>query len=394
MQQRTRPLGATLAALVLTLVLSVPSVAQQSGGTTRPGATPTATPRSLQPIPNQVVLPLPRAGLKGIAGHWWFVERYGTRLLDEYVKLGVTNVRLAVDWLQIEPAEGMPTFDRLDPIMDAFLERGIEVVPVVATIPAWASLNPPECVQNTMTCQLNPEKLPRFQATMRQLVARYPEARRWEFWNEPEMWVSMRNPAEYERWYRAFYQAAREANPNAVIAVGTLTGWDFFRQLGPDLPVDAVTVHSYAGSTYGLDTNKIVRLHEGLRSRGLTVPVWLTEYGWDSHWMDHRTRAAMLTWVFTWALSQPFIELADYHMLHDTEAEPECCYGLVGGPPAFAPKQPAYDTFRSVAIEGWAPRPQVREPLRASARPGSSYAAVPPLLPSAARYSAGYPRPE
>jgi hypothetical protein len=198
---------------------------------------------------------------------------------------------------------------------------------------------------------------------MYELVARYPEARRWEFWNEPEMWVSMRNPAEYDRWYRAFYQAAKEANPEAVVAVGTLTGWDFFRQLSPDLPVDAVTVHSYAGDDWGLDTQKILRLHEGVRSRGLNIPIWLTEYGWDSRWMDHQRRARTLRWVFNWALSQPFIELAHYHMLHDIEEERDCCFGLVGKAPDFVPKQPAYDTFRSIFVEGWAPRPQVRESL-------------------------------
>jgi hypothetical protein len=175
--------------------------------------------------------------------------------------------------------------------------------------------------------------------------------------------MSMRNPVEYERWYRAFYQSAKETNPNAVVAVSTLTGWDFLRQLDPELPVDAVAVHPYAGDDWGLDTAKILRLHDGLHGRGLDVPIWLTEYGWDSRWMDHQTRARTLQWVFTWALSQPFIELAHYHMLHDVEEDRDCCFGLVGKAPEFLPKQPAYDTFRSVLVEGWVPRPLVREPL-------------------------------
>jgi hypothetical protein len=48
------------------------------------------------------VLDADQAGLKGIVGHWWYLQRYGDALLDEYVRLGVTNVRLAVDWRDIE----------------------------------------------------------------------------------------------------------------------------------------------------------------------------------------------------------------------------------------------------------------------------------------------------
>jgi hypothetical protein len=353
------PITLIVAVLVVALTLSAPALAQQ--GSLPPP--PIVAAKSPESVPDRLTLPLNRAGLKGVVGHWWYMERYGERLLDEYVALGVTNVRLAVDWRQIEETEGELNFDRLDPVMDGFQERGIEVVPVVATVPTWASLNAPDCEQNTLACQMDPEKVPQFEWTMRQLVARYPEVLRWEFWNEPEMWVSMRNPIEYERWYRAFYQAAKETNPNAVVAVSTLTGWDFFRQLSADLPVDAVAVHPYAGDDWGLDTKKILRLREGLQGRGLDVPVWLTEYGWDSRWMDNLRRARTLRWVFNWVLSQPYIELAHYHMLHDIEDDRDCCFGLVGRAPDFVPKQPAYDTFRSVLVEGWVPRPPVRASL-------------------------------
>jgi hypothetical protein len=353
-------LAALIAALLAITAPTTSARAQFAGGSRISAVVATATPAAVVPIPAPVVLPLERAGLKGVAAHWWFLERYGSPLLDHFVTLGVTSVRLTVDWLQIEPAEGQMSFQRLDPFMDAFQARGIEVVPVVATIPAWASLNPDQCrPENSMLCYLNPEKLSSFEASMRRLVVRYPEVRRWEFWNEPEMWLSMRDGDRYEPWYRAFYRAAKQANPSARVAVGTLTGWDFFRQLSPSVPVDAVSVHSYAGEHWGLDTQKIVRLHEGLRVQGRNVPIWLTEYGWDSRWMDHATRASMLAWVAKWALAQPWLELAHYHMLHDTEDPRECCYGLVGGPPTFSPKQPAYDAFRSIAVEGWAERPRL-----------------------------------
>ena len=295
-------------------------------------------------------LPADRAGLKGMAGHWWHVDRFGSGFVDQYARLGVTNVRLAVDWSAIEPAEGQLDFTRLDPVMAAFRQRRIEVVPVVASVPLWAALNPDECGQQNVTCLLNRDKLDDFRETMGQLVGRYPEARRWEFWNEPEMWYALRDPADYEIWYRAFYQAAREANPAARIAVGTLGGWDFFGRLPADLPIDAVSIHSYAGHQGDpLQTDRITRLHDGLESRGQSIPIWLTEYGWDSRWLPDNERAELIRWVFRWLLDHPYIELAHYHMLHDDD-QGGCCFGIVGAAPDFAPKQPAYDVFRSYTV--------------------------------------------
>ena len=55
--------------------------------------------------------------IQGSYGHWWYVDRYGAPLVDQYARLGVTNVRLAVDWVHLEAVEGKRDFSRLDPIM-------------------------------------------------------------------------------------------------------------------------------------------------------------------------------------------------------------------------------------------------------------------------------------
>jgi hypothetical protein len=296
------------------------------------------------------VIPADRAGLKGMVSHWWDADQYGRRFLDQYAQLGVTNVRLAVDWKAIEAAEGQRDFSRLDPIMAGFRDRGIEVVPVIATVPSWAALNPDECALRELVCLLDRDKGEDFRETMAQLVSRYPEVRRWEFWNEPEMWYAVRDPVDYEWWYRVFYRVVKEIKPSARVAVGTLAGWPFFSRLSPDVPADAVSIHSYAGSSGDLlETDRIVRLHDGLVSRGRTIPIWLTEYGWDSKWMPNADRAKAIGWVFAWLLDHPYIELAHYHMLQDDE-HGGCCFGIVGAAPDFAPKQPAYDVFRSYLV--------------------------------------------
>jgi hypothetical protein len=340
-----------LVVLAVGLPLSVPAAAQES-----PPSSVTPSPDA-NPSGPALVLDADQAGLKGIVGHWWYLQRYGDALLDEYVRLGVTNVRLAVDWRDIEEfEEGQRSYADLDPIMDAFADRGIEVVPVVAAIPVWASLNPTECASDTQLCSLNITKLPAFQSTMTELVARYPEVRRWEFWNEPEMWAGLRRASDFEPWYRAFHTAAKSVDPQLEVGVGTLSGWDFVSKLSPDLPMDAVSMHPYAGDDWGLDTRAIQRLHDGLLARGVNVPIWVTEYGW-AQWMDPVRRARTLSKVFDWMRTQPYIQLADYHMLQDAEEADECCWGLVGPAPSFAPHEPAYSFFSAIAVSGRKPLP-------------------------------------
>lgn len=294
-----------------------------------------------------------RAGLKGMVGHWWYIQKYGDALLDHYVRLGVTNVRLTVDWRDIEEFKpGERNYGHLDPIMDAFADRGIEVIPVVATIPVWASLNPAECASDTQMCSLDITKLSAFQSTMTDLVRRYPEVRRWEFWNEPEMWAGLRRPSDFEPWYLAFYTAAKSVDPRLQVAVGTLSGWDFVSRLSPSLPIEAVSLHPYAGDDWGLDTDAIERLHTGLLARGVDVPLWITEYGW-AQWMDPVRRATTLGHVFDWMQKRPYIQVADYHMLLDGDEADECCWGLVGPAPALAPHEPAYSAFASISVSDW-----------------------------------------
>jgi len=290
------------------------------------------------------------AGLKGVVGHWWFLDANLPRFLDAYRDLGVTTVRIATDWGQIEPEEGRRDFARTDRLFAALLERQIEPLPVVATIPPWASRNPDACGARPLSCEPDPGKLGAFEATSAALVGRYPRISRWEFWNEPELWPGMENPAVHQLWHRAFYRAAKAANPGARVALSTLTGWERVARLDPDLPFDAVTMHSFEDHRADpIHTGRLEQLRFELLARGRDVPIWLTEYGWDD-WLDDAGRAETVHWVMDWLRAHPYVEMAHYHMLHDTEDEETCCYGLLGPPPDFAPKRLAYEAFRSYAV--------------------------------------------
>ena len=320
-----------------------------SDGTHVPG--PARAAEATAPSPRIVELSAREAGIKGIVGHGWFLEANLGRFVDAYADLGVTTVRLTTDWRQLEPEEGRRDFARTDRLFGALLARGIEPVPVFATIPVWASRNPDACARADLECEPRPDKLAAFESTVAELVGRYPQVTRWEFWNEPEMWPGLRDPAVHQLWHRSFYRAAKEANPAARIALGTLTGWEFVARSDPDLPFDAVTMHSFEEHRGDpIHTARLEQLRAGLLARGRDVPIWLTEYGWDS-WLDDRGRAETIRWVFDWLRAHPYVELAHYHMLHDTLEQETCCYGLLGPPPNFEPKPLSYQAFRSYVVK-------------------------------------------
>jgi hypothetical protein len=323
------------------------SSAAEAGSSRRPSAD---AARAGAVADGVVELSPSQAGLKGVVGHWWYLEQNLPRFLDAYSDLGVTSVRIAIDWRQVEPEEGRRDFARTDRLFGALLERGIEPLPVFATIPVWASVNPEVCREQILNCEPDQAKLEAFTATSAELVGRYPRVTRWEFWNEPEMWPAMRNTPIHQLWHRAFYRAAKGANPAARVALGTLTGWELLARLDADLPFDAVTMHSFEDERGDpIHTGRLEQLRSELLARGRDVPIWLTEYGWDS-WLDDAGRAETIRWVMNWLRSHPYVELAHYHMLHDTEDEETCCYGLLGPPPDFTPKRLSYEAFRSYVV--------------------------------------------
>src|SRR5205807_2673352 len=114
-------------------------------------------------------VPADRAAIKGMTGHWWHLARYGDRLLDEYARLGVSNVRLSVDWVLIEPAEGQRSWASLDAIMAGFRNRGIEVLPVISSVVPWASTNPEACARSALSCLPDRDKTTAFEETVRQI---------------------------------------------------------------------------------------------------------------------------------------------------------------------------------------------------------------------------------
>jgi hypothetical protein len=318
-----------------------------------------------------------RPALFGVAAHAWWLDPHFDQFLGLYRDLGVTGVRIALDWKQFEAQEGRYDFSQYDRVLPRLAAAGLEITGVFVTVPTWASTDPDGCRRYEQGfCDVPAAREPQYRAAARAAVARYPFIRRWEVGNEPELWRYLGNQAsDYVRVLRNFYAEAKAVDPDLQVAAATVTGWNYVHWLyeqADDRPWDAITFHPYGGVAAdadpvpadiaaddpgtGLRTAEIERVRAGMVALGDGAkPMWITEYGWMR---DPTTQATRLRLALAWMAARPWITMAHLHMLHDAYGE---TYGLTatmppGGPSGprtrFVPKQPFYDAFKNYPRAG------------------------------------------
>ncbi len=275
--------------------------------------------------------------LYGIAAHAWWLDPdvYGDQLFPALDELGVTTVRIGIDWKRFEPEPGRFDWSMYDRVFSELAERNILIVANFNTIPYWASTDQDGCAiewQEILDCELAPEHYRSFERAIEAAVTRYAWIEHWEFWNEPEMWTHF-GDLNYLGYLRTFYDIAKEINPEITVAANTLAGPGYIRWLyrvshdwygEGEAPWDAVSFHPYAepnadaAAREGVDPIKsghIEELHEVMRQYGhAEARIWITEYGWFG---SHEASAQVLRETLDWMRGQPYIEFAHLHMLHD-----------------------------------------------------------------------------
>lgn len=213
--------------------------------------------------------------------------------------LGVTTVRLAVPWATYEPAKGAYSWTALDAVVKAAAAKGLGVLGVVNTTPAWAR------AANTSlyTPPTSPADLGTF---MGALAKRYvSKMTAFEVWNEPNAATSYSpapDPAGYTALLKAAYPAIKAAQPSATViggVVGSTVTWgswtlnpvDFVQQMyaaGAAGSFDALSFHPYQYSTKfsqgaslaNSPLNQVTSMRNLMVSNGDGAKkIWATEYG-------------------------------------------------------------------------------------------------------------------
>jgi hypothetical protein len=305
-------------------------------------------------------------------------EGPATAAVDE---LGAPWVRIDVNWLEVERAEGTFAWAEMDRMVDTARAHGALVFATLAYTPGWATdggerLGVPYTVDHYR----------RFVAAT---VERYRDrVKHWGLWNEPEQggrfWSG--TPEQFVDFIlRPGFEAVRATDPEGLV-LGPDSGspeWlDRILLAGGGAYIDVFTLHVYACCD---DTDNVAKVlwrldgtgglpwDESLRRvierNGLgEKPVWVTEVGWKTLTPDWEGRQADYeVGLLDAMLARPWWTKTIFYELYDaTPCDPAAdnCWGIVRTDWS---RKPAF-----VALRDWLPAhvPQAEAGPDVSVRPG------------------------
>jgi polysaccharide biosynthesis protein PslG len=298
-------------------------------------------------------------------------ERGGVlcRVTDLARRSGAEVVREDLDWRAVEPRAGRLDWRRYDAIFAVAARRGLTVLPIVGSTPAWAGprANAP------------PRDARTYARFLARSAARYgpggafwrdhPElprrpATQLELYNEPFLPAGDEpgpDPAAYARLVREAVPAARRANPRVRFLIAGETTWttdfetyrpwmDALYAAVPDLGryFDAVSVHPYSadppahyapGGNTRWQSRRLEQVRQTLTAHGdAGKPLFVTEIGWSTC-PDHpdcvteAQQAAYLRSFFALARARwSYVPAVFVYHLRDHEGDgddKEAFYGLI-----------------------------------------------------------------
>lgn len=306
---------------------------------------------------------------------------------------GIRYVRQSFSWAEIEANPGQYDWERYDAIVDALNENGITVVAVLHRSPSW--IRSPGAGG---AFDAPPADLSAFERFVAALVSRYedraPFLQIWDVPNVASHWGGAApDPASYVSLLAVGSNAARGANPNAVIVLAELeplpegeqNDLAFLERIyaaGGSAFFDIVALRLDGGdrSPYDRGANPArLSLSRAILARETMVaaddaatPIWATHYGWSSSEAGSAAEGADLQARYTIAGLQR--ARAEWPWMG-----PMFQWGLVSGPDLGG----GTPSDKALLYEDGAPTPLYRE-LGAFANAGGVASAPTGLAPVAA----------
>jgi polysaccharide biosynthesis protein PslG len=225
---------------------------------------------------------------------------------------GVESVRLALDWGDLEPAQGTYDFSNVDRLIRAASNHRLHVLINVTSTPRWASTHPdsPEYLRYP------PRDLNAMGTLWGQLAARYgpkgtfwaqnpsvPKTpiRDWQVWNEesaPWHWQTRPWAPGYTNLLKSSYQAIKAVDRRATVIAGSVVAspgysqWGAVRDLyraGAKRWFDQLAVHPFTNNEKSVEgtIDQVIQIVELVRKQTRKahdgrVPISLTELTWPA----------------------------------------------------------------------------------------------------------------
>lgn len=257
--------------------------------------------------------------------HYMYSRKKALKAIALIEKCGIRWVRQDFTWRRIEPERNQYHYEECDWIVEELTKRGISILGVLGYAPEWAALNPSKWTSP-------PRSVDEFQNYVQKTVARYKgKINHWEIWNEPNtplFWEPQDNLRTYAQLLRQSYAAVKEANPQAMVLHGGLTGdvdqgvkrlyelglKDFFDAVNLHFIIDPLIPDAEWNITGSVDAIQKTMAQFGNQEK----PIWITELGCAGFARTEKDQALFLTRAFTALTQQNKVDKIFWAFLQDT----------------------------------------------------------------------------
>ncbi|MEX7470533.1 cellulase family glycosylhydrolase [Mycobacterium adipatum] len=313
---------AAIAALAFT-PLAIPAPAYRDIAVPSISASPCPQARPAQQIAIQLAAATTDLALAGVADSdlYNLDQADLTSRLEELRSLGVTDLRVAVPWVYIQPTSGTYDWARMDNVVQTATAMGFNLTGAITGNPVWGGM--------PLAGAPNPTAYGKFAG---EVATRYgTQISSYEIWNEPNgvIFYAPVSAASYTKVLQAGYAAIKAAQPNATVLAGalgatgtipgvTLSPQQFLAQMyeaGAAGYFDALSYHPYNYSlpfSTGAGINnspleQVAALYALMVANGdAHKKIWATEYGTPTTpgWGVTQTEQAALLRDFVTAWSR------------------------------------------------------------------------------------------
>lgn len=277
--------------------------------------------------------------------------------LAGHLGVDILRTELAL-WESTQPEEGQWRWQAADRVIDALAPLGIEIQPILAYSPRWASTGNTESRDWKDWNKAAPRLAP-WHTYVRAVVGRYGDrARHWEIWNEPDISFWRSPTAQYTGLFDTTSALIREISPDARVLNGGFAMGS--RQPNPDFLQefistadkahwDVLAYHDY--HTFSQFLARRARVDPLLAALRPGVPLWINEGGYHTLLAGgEREQALTLVKKIATAPARGITAYFWYN-LHDDGTDPrnsEHHFGLTrhGGDP-----KPAWSAYQNLVRE-------------------------------------------
>lgn len=293
------------------------------------------------------------AGNSSSGGAFGINEHFLDERVAHFMRLmGIRWLRTGVLWQFIEYRPNEFDWSRMDNIMALAKEHDLEVLPVVAYSPCWASRG--SGTVETPQCSYSAPRKRYYGRFLEKLISRYRDnVLFWEIWNEPNAYFWVSSEEEYAALLRHSADLIRKLDEDCGILMGGVSGtspeWIRMLQEKAGGSFDIYNIHPYFYPREPEDKLQ-VDLNDfwGVASKAADKTVWITEMGIPTNTASIQDQARQLVRSMVMVLSAG-VSRCFWYELKDAacdEEDKEANFGLLFSD--FSPK-PAFVAFTTLS---------------------------------------------